>query len=170
MLEEPAAIEIADFPQMDTGAPCPLVLADGFRVVLCYFLRSEGCGVISFENAISHSLGGPSEETLHGHPLWSRGLKHYGVFTIEHSPLIDRLEAIDSVHPNHKPGFDKRFKHYIIPFHDETFECVSRSCVITRSPAEINSERLASMIEALNAKRTAPDDWTTLFSKAKPNV
>jgi hypothetical protein len=171
MKEEPVVIEISDFPQMDTGAPCPLVLADEYRVVLSYLLPGSADGplstIISFESARTHSLGSPSEETLHGHPLWGKGLKHYGAFRVEHSPLIRDLQAIDSVHRYHKPEIFRALQHFIIPFHDTTFECVSRSFVVTSSNAEIDADRLTLMVQALNAKRTVFDD---AFWKVRANA
>ena len=159
MAEPPVAIEITGFPQMNTGAPCPLVLADEHRVVLSYYLREFPDGhlsaVISFEAARIHSLGGPGDETQHGHPLWKCGLRHYRAFRIENSPFIRELEQIDSVHPHHKPERFAALSHFFIAFHDSTFECVARSFVITTSEAYSDEDRAARMIEALNAKRAA---------------
>jgi hypothetical protein len=171
MAEQPVAIEITEFPKMDTGAPCPLVLADEYRVVLSYYLREFPDGhlstVVSFESARTHSLGGPSEETLHGHPLWDNGLRHYGAFRIENSPLIQYLQRIDSVHPHHNPEVFKSLNHYILPMHDTTFECVARSFVITTSEADSDEDRSTRMIEALNAKHTVFDPP---FWKASKNA
>jgi hypothetical protein len=156
MGEQPVAIQITEFPQIDTGAPTPLVLADEHRVVLSYLLREfpndHLSAIVSFENAWTHLLGSPGDETRHGHPLWQYGLKHYGAFRIENSPLIHELQRIDSVHPHHKPEKFRLLTHFFIAFHDSTFECVAKSFVITTSAAYSDQDRLACMIESLSAK------------------
>jgi len=171
MLEEPVAIEITEFPLMDTGAPCPLVLADEHRVVLSYLLRDfpddKLSAIVSFESVRTHSLGSPSDETQHGHPLWGKGLKHYGVFKIERSPLIHELQRIDSVHPHHRTDVFQQLNHYIVMMHDSTFECVARSFHFATSDAYSDQDRAARMIEGLKANRAG---FVPAYKKVRANV
>lgn len=40
----------------------------------------------------------PNDESLHGHPLFERGLAFYGAFRVENSSWIRALVRINSVH------------------------------------------------------------------------
>jgi hypothetical protein len=97
MRQEAVVTEITNMPQMDTGAPLPIVLADDYGLVLSYLLLGPmmdpilGAYVL-FDGARTHSLGSPNDEALRGHPLWSKGLRSYGAFEVENSPLIESLE------------------------------------------------------------------------------
>lgn len=157
MAEQPVAIEMTEFPQMETGAPCPLVLADERRVVLSYLLRDfpddHLSAVVSFENARTHQLGTPGDETQYAHPLWRSGLSHYRAFRIEHSPLICELERIDSIHRHHKPEVFRQLNHYIFLMHDSIFECVAKSSAVTTSAAYSDEDRSTRMVEALRLNR-----------------
>jgi hypothetical protein len=148
--------EMTDIPQMDPGAPLPLVLADDYRVVLSYLLPSAAtgpqCAAVCFDGVATHSLGGPNDEALHGHPLWGYGLKHYAAFTIESSPLIERLEQINSAHPFHRPERFRALKHFVFTLHDSTFECVAASFHFTTANTEMASARLRLMEQMLEAK------------------
>ncbi|MCB1044718.1 MAG: hypothetical protein KDC35_17375 [Acidobacteria bacterium] len=43
-----------------------------------------------------------------------------------HSPWIKELQAINSVHDRYNPAYWHELHHYILGFHDSTFECVAR--------------------------------------------
>jgi hypothetical protein len=150
--------EITNVPQMDPGAPIPLVLADEYRVVLSYLLAGTAVGplsaIVCFEAVAMHSLGAPNDETLHGHPLWEKGLKHYAAFSVENSPRIEELERINSVHRFHRPERFRALKHFIFTMHDSTFECVAASFHFITADAEIAAARLKLMEQMLEAKRT----------------
>lgn len=112
------------FPQMSTGAPMPLLLADDESCVLSYYTGDERI-YVKFTSASYCSLGGPNDETLHGHPLFDKRLRHYAAYQVDHSSLIDSLEKINSVHSQHNPARFAEKTHYILTFHDTTFECVA---------------------------------------------
>jgi len=69
--------------------------------------------------------GAPNDEVINGHPLYGRGLVAYGAHTVERSRWIREQEKINSVHPQHRPGWEARYRHYVLAFHDETFECIA---------------------------------------------
>ena len=96
---------------MDTGAPIPVVALGAVAVVI-------------FKGLIALMFVPPNDEALPGHPLYAAGLDSYSLAEVVGSPWIARLEELNSVHPRHRPGvFGGR--HIIVPFHDETFECIS---------------------------------------------
>lgn len=126
-----------DVPAHSAGSPCPVVLAGDHFLSLAYYLQDapedwdkqfgdrEACALVRFKNARAHMLGGPNDEALHGHPLYARGLKAYGVYEIHRSSWIRRMEAMNSVHHLHDPARFAVLKHFVFTFHDGTFECIA---------------------------------------------
>jgi hypothetical protein len=153
LTKESFATELADVPQMDTGAPFPIVLASGSRVVLSYLLATSEhapqCAVVTFERPRTHSLGSPGDETLHGHPLYGKGLTFYAAFRVSNSESIKRLQAIDSVHRLHKPESFQSLSHFIFTFHDSTFECVAHSMAWQILNTDDLSTRIQAMTQVL---------------------
>jgi hypothetical protein len=84
-------------------------------------------------------MGTPNDEVLHGHPLDGRGLHVYGAFSVENSCWIKELEAINSVHSQYSPDAWKGVKHFILCFHDSTFECVARGFKVEKWKASLPS-------------------------------
>ncbi len=133
---------------IDPGAPLPHLLADGLRAVLVFQAgldpdpNWDGTTVtvvdpadaaarrlswIVFEGVAHVSLGGPNDEAQHGHPLYAAGLRHYQAHEVHNSDLVAEMERRNRVHPHHRPEAFQSLRHLIIAFHDETFDCVSRS-------------------------------------------
>jgi hypothetical protein len=77
--ERDSVIEIAGFPQSDTGASLPVVVATEHESFLIFHLQFGSGGsplaVVSFEQCLAHMSGAPNDEILQGHPLWDRGLR-----------------------------------------------------------------------------------------------
>ncbi len=131
-------------PQPDIGAPLPVVVADESCVFITYIVLEpnpnwDGTHVtvltldtekfiatMEFEHAYLHMFGSPNDEVFKGHPLWSRGLKPYSVSEVKDSSWIRKLERLNSVHPMHDPKRFLTLHHFIITFHDSTFECIAR--------------------------------------------
>lgn len=82
-------------------------------------------GIVRFKNYLNFKFGSPNDETLEGHPLYKNGLEPYSAFTVENSTWIGDLEKQNSVHERHDPALFKKYKHFILTFHDSTFECVA---------------------------------------------
>ena len=74
----------------------------------------------------------PNDEAFAGHPLSSRGLRPYGAFEVHDSSWIHQLEHMNSVHPYHRRERYLQLRHFILSFHDSTFECVAPRYEITR--------------------------------------
>jgi hypothetical protein len=88
-------------------------------------LELEKLGVVEFERCICTKMGTPNDEVLHGHPLYGKGLVGYRAQRVENSNWLKELEAINAVHNYYKPEGWRTLKHYVLPFHDSTFECVA---------------------------------------------
>lgn len=130
--------------ELDPGAPLPHVLADGHNVFILFYLRptrahdgttvtvanprgaDEPVGLIEFTGVHSVLFGGPNDEALDGHPLHGRGLRPYAIHEVHSSRRITEAEQINSVHLHHQPGWHDILRHFVITFHDETFECLAR--------------------------------------------
>ncbi len=115
-----------DTPQQTLGASVPMVIADESRVVLGYFdeAASENWVMVRFDS-VTHAMGSPNEEVLHGHPLYTRGMDSYGTaYEVTNSPWIAALDRVNSVHEMYSPKASSRFRHIVFPSHDSLFECV----------------------------------------------
>ncbi len=138
-------IELRDLPQCSTGAPCPIVLAAEHALIVAYFVesvdpewdgtsarmvgpntRGEPAALVMFSMAKASMFGPPNDEAFTGHPLASRGLRPYGAFEVLDSSWIRVLESMNAVHPSHRPEHYSAFRHFVLSFHDTTFECVAR--------------------------------------------
>jgi hypothetical protein len=153
LFNKATAIELTDIPQMDMGAPLPLVIASDSQLVLSYLLNGDSCALVTFEFAYMHRLGSPNDETLHGHPLYKAGLRCYMAFRITDSPLILELQKMNSVHRYHDPEEFKKLNHYVFTFHDSTFECVATSYRITVEATEMIADRFELMTRGLRAEQ-----------------
>ncbi len=134
-----------DLPQSSIGAPLPMVIATEHAVYVAYYRQVHDpdfdgttcrvmtpdsdapVAIVAFKECYAHTLGPPNDEAFAGHPLAAIGLHPYGTFEVLHSSWIDRLEVMNSVHPYHnKARFLEYKRHFILTFHDSTFECIAR--------------------------------------------
>jgi hypothetical protein len=151
-------------PQSSVGAPCPLIVGDGLRVVLAYYVQNtppdwdgtlarmvgpttEGqpVAIVRFDLCRAHFLGAPNDEAFEGHPLSGRGLAPYGCFEIQNSSWIRRLERMNSVHRAHRAEDFWKLRHLVFSFHDETFECVCGGFEV----AEVAPGSISAMVPQL---------------------
>jgi len=86
----------------------------------------ELIAIVYFDLARSHMFGPPNDEAFEGHPLYSAGLRPYSVAEVRQSSWIRRLERMNAVHPAHRPEHFLKYRHYVLAFHDRTFECVAK--------------------------------------------
>jgi hypothetical protein len=130
----------------DTGAPLPIVLASDSRTLLLYIRQDAApylpadsvhivnpsdseelpLAIVEFVRSHGHRFGSPNDEVFHGHPLYGRGLDPYGAHLVLNSRWITEVEAINSVHSQYDPVRWRDLKHYLLLFHDSTFECIAR--------------------------------------------
>lgn len=131
----------------ETGAPVPHVISDSWRTILI-FRRPEpdpdwdgtyvrivhagqptpaAFGLVEFTGTYLTSFGGLNDEAIEGHPLSGRGLVAYRAHVVRNSAWIAQAEQANSVHPHHRGGWHERYNHYVLCFHDETFECIAEN-------------------------------------------
>lgn len=128
-------VELSALPRPDPGAPEPPVVAKEHILALSYWVRDERhnrptkapLGIVRFDRVHMVLFGPPNDEAIAGHPLSGRGLYPYGIFRVDRSSLVRRLERMNAIHRCHDPERFEALIHYIFTFHDSTFECVAES-------------------------------------------
>lgn len=130
-------IPLDDVPACETGAPLPLVLSDGHRTCVSYYVGiGDGRAILRFDGVDTSMFGGLNDEALHGHRLYSKGLAAYAFHEVIDSAWISARERENSVHPSHRGGWHALLRHFIFTFHDEIFECIARSYTV-QDPHEL---------------------------------
>jgi hypothetical protein len=166
--EKDRIVLLEDIPQSSVGAPIPVVLSDELVTIVAFYLQDapdvwdgtsvrivssetegEPLALIRFSLCYASMFGPPNDEAFEGHPLANRGLRPYGAFVIENSSWIRRLEQMNSVHLHHKPERFWARKHYVLSFHDSTFECVADGYTIELHDSSIK-QILPRMMELLD--------------------
>lgn len=177
---EDEVLEIAGIPRPDVGAPLPFVVASEERLFLSYFATardpfrdgSPSCADsvdspdepivrVEFERPYCHRFGPPNDETLHGHPLASRGLHTSSVSEVRRSSWLRALEQRNAVHPHHDASFFDRLRHFVFTFHDSTFECAATGLTssLHRGPRSLEIVRVARELAGVEAAE--PDGTST---------
>ena len=130
---------LSDVPQSSVGAPCPVVLANDHTTVVAYYTQEdeidfesdiEPIAIITFSFCYSTMFGPPNDEAFNGHPLSSRGLEPYSSFMIEDSSWLRTLIKMNEAHPYHNLKKFEGYKHFILAFHDSTFECIAKDFAV----------------------------------------
>jgi hypothetical protein len=81
------------------------------------------------------SMGGPNDEALSSHRLYSKGLRGLRwVGIVEDSELIAMLERQNGVHERHNPARFASLVHYVLPLKGDVVEVVADSLTIERRP------------------------------------
>jgi hypothetical protein len=148
---------------MDFGAPIPHLIQAEHRAFLAFRLSEPDptwdgtwvkvvspsdedeseLGVIEWLRCGGAVLGGLNEEAFHGHPLWKRGPEDAPIgFTSSEvlgSRWISEWEEANRVHEAHSPSQFADYRHFIIPFHDSTFECVAKGFIAYRTRQSMSS-------------------------------
>lgn len=151
--DQDRVVPLEELPQSSVGAPIPQVLATEADVVLAYYVQEREfwtnprpvnpdtfaapVALVRFNGCIAHLWGPPNDEALTGHPLANRGLQPYGVFQVDNSSWIRKLERMNRVHRLHKPERYWQRQHLIFTFHDSTFECVCNTFEATTKSGPI---------------------------------
>jgi hypothetical protein len=92
------------------------------------------------------SMGGPNDEAIEGHRLYSKGLA--GVTwagTVQESELIALLERQNSVHYRHDPSRFASLIHYVLPLKGDVVEVVADKLSVVRA----GTDRLSAVSAAM---------------------
>jgi hypothetical protein len=136
--------------EWDTGAPLPVLLANDYRTLLAFYLRTQAqpqagldvhvrdpiedagrpTAVVEFEGCRAAMLGRPGVDSLPGHRLWRRGLRPHSAFIVRNSVWTERLRQVERPERGSLLGGPWHpslggATHYIFTFRDSTFECAA---------------------------------------------
>lgn len=130
-MPDPVVEEIAA-PQMNTGAPSPVIAATEGKLALRYYAGSRELTRVRivFESPRAHYFGPPNDEALDGHPLYRFGLTFYAAHEVHHSRWIEELRDRNRVHHRHHDSQFDGLRHFIWTFHDSTFEVLATSFAV----------------------------------------
>ena len=151
-----------NFPvKWDAGAPLPYLFRNDYRCFLTFYVREhdpgwdgsyvtvkdpgsgneESLALVEFIGCVSAKLGSPNDEVFEGHPLYGKGLDGYTAQQVVNSRWLAELKAINSVHRCYNPDRWRRLHHYVLWFHDTTFECVAESFQV-----ELHRDSMANLL------------------------
>ncbi len=149
--------ELTDIPQSSVGAPIPVVIAGEQSLALAFYeeisdpewdgstartvdpdTKEKSVVIVRFTDCYVHLFGSPNNEAFSGHPLYERGLRAHRNFEVNKSSWIRAQEKMNSVHPFHKKSsFLKDKRHFVLAFHDSTFECIAKGYTVERVQGSI---------------------------------
>jgi len=166
--------ELIDVPRPDVGAPSPMIVCDEAHLLLAYLVNEQHCAwesdsvlnlsgetgehiaIVTLHHPTAHMFGLPNDETLSGHPLYSRGLRWYSVWEVQASSWIHQFERVNAVHEQHSPQrFLANKRHFIFTFHDSTFECIAHGFTYKVVRASF-SDAIMKMAETLHQGWMSP--------------
>jgi hypothetical protein len=165
-------LAVPQLPKPDVGAPCPVVVADQFTLVLAYYVSApppadwdgipreitsdstaESAALITLSGCRTYIQTEITDATIEGHPLYERGLESYKAFEVLHSSWIRELEQFQATEASPQPQSYRRLRHFIFAFHDSLFECIAGSFAVEFHQASIRS--LIPRMSALLTSQTA---------------
>ncbi len=134
-------VEIKDLFEMDSGSPSPTILSSDNELFIAFYttkprisnipvmrntIFDTGIVALKFKYCLKYTFGMPGDETIEGHPYSKLGMKSYSFYELRDSDLIKSLQEIGEIHPNYNPKKWEMYKHYILTFHDNMFECIAK--------------------------------------------
>jgi len=125
MAEHVIEVEVPYFDP-EPNMPEPVVVQSERACYLVYRDRDDERKALEFSRCSISKFGYPNDEALAGHRLYEKGLRFYGFFEVVESEWIAELRKGNEIRfPDFKSFEDQR--HFIITFHDCTFECIALS-------------------------------------------
>jgi hypothetical protein len=129
-------VEISTDIKIDPGAPEPYVIASEAELKISFYSLDERDFTkdisaiqekitLQFKPCLNFRMGTPGSETIYGHPYYESGITTGGFYELKDSDWINQLMKIDQVHPYFNLSKWKKYKHYILVFHDSLFECIA---------------------------------------------
>jgi len=102
----------------------PALVQTEHRATLVFDTRDPSTRVVvTFHDCLATQFGYPNDEALAGHRLSRLGLRPYGVFEVTDSSWLERLSRENKV--AFPSGSMNGLRHFVITFHDSTFECLA---------------------------------------------
>ncbi|MES1221433.1 MAG: hypothetical protein ABUT20_38385 [Bacteroidota bacterium] len=155
-------IEIKDLFDMDFGSPSPTIISNDNELFIAFYADKEststipqvrntiydtGIFALKFKMYLKYTFGLPGEETMQGHPYSKFGMKPYSFYELRKSDFIKSLQDIEKVHPAYNPEKWKMYKHYILTFHDNMFECIAQGFEVREENTSLYNQATAILNE-----------------------
>ena len=159
-------VEIKDLFEMDFGSPSPTILSNDNELFIAFYADKKnsssiplerdiiyGTGIfaLKFKGYLKYAFGLPGEETIYGHPYSKLGMKSYSFYELKDSDLIKSMQGIEKVHPHYNPKKWELYRHYILTFHDNMFECIAQDFEIREENVSIYNQ-VAVMLNELSIR------------------
>jgi len=137
------------------GAPVPTVLADEDNTYLVFDLcgtdlQGGQTGVITWTGLSAFMFGFPNDEAQHGHRLWRSNGEvppYYEAVEVVDSTWLAELIETERSHPNAPAQPFASSRHFVLLFHDSTFECIATGYRVERR-AESSEAVVAELAKA----------------------
>jgi len=78
-------------------------------------------------------------------------MKSYSFYELKNSDLIKSLQDIEKVHSQYNPKKWEMYRHYILTFHDNMFECIVQDFEIREENTSLYNQA-AVMLNELSVK------------------
>ena len=164
--------ELTDLPDMETGAPMPIVLADERDLLLAYVSTRDmpewdgtnprgvdetsggsTIAIVRFRGCSIHTFGYPNDQVLSAHPLYKQGLSFYTFHEVLRPSWAQELARRNGLcYPGSEEYMFKNSRHFIATLHDSTFECLAADYRLERTVRGSVSDAIAGMTELLFAR------------------
>ncbi len=151
---------------MDFGSPSPTILSNDNELFIAFYADKEntsaipherntiydtGIFALKFKKYLKYTFGLPSDETIQAHPYCQLGMRSYSFYELRNSDLIKSLQDMEKIHPKYNPEKWKIYKHYILTFHDNMFECIAQGFEIREENISLYNQA-STMLNELSVK------------------
>jgi len=157
-------IEIKGLFEMDYGSPSPIIISNDNELFIAFYGDKErltnqpherniiydtGIFALKFKAYLKYTFGLPGNETIKRHPYSKLGMKSSSFYELQNSNLIKELQEIEKGHPYYEPNKWNSYKHYILTFHDNIFECIAQDFEIRAENLSLYNQA-ATMLNELS--------------------
>lgn len=111
-----------------------------------FYTANAGTAIVEFKGCLVSKFGFPNDEAAMGIPKYKDF--GYDICEVKYSDWIQELEILNS-HSFPNTSYAD-FRHFIVFFHDSTFECVAKDLVLNLSDKPYN-EIVGELGEKLSA-------------------
>lgn len=160
-------IEIKGLFEMDFGSPSPMIISNDTELYITFYadkyenetepqerndIYDKGIFTLKFKSYLKYTFGMPGDETIFGHPYYKLGMQSFAFYELKNSDFIKQLEDIDKNHSYYNSEKWEHYKHYILTFHDNMFECVAKDFEIQEENKSIYQQASTILNELLVKK------------------
>lgn len=152
---------------MDSGTPSPTILSNDNELFITFYsddvkslsfepqerntVYDSGIIVLKFKMYLHYNFGIPGDETIHKHPYSKLGMRSYSFYELKNSNLIKELQEIQKGHVYYDADKWKTYKHYVLTFHDNMFECIAEGFEIREETASLHN-KVSVLLNELSSK------------------